>query len=249
MTGAARGIGRAIAERLASDGFDIVAHYYQEHQAVNLVKERLTAKGAKVCTISADFADPSAAEQLVPYTLDRMGRVDAVINNSGVTWLKPFTEMTPRDLDRYYHINFRAAWVISHDAAVAMTREKRGGTIVHITSVHQGRSSDGDAVYGTFKAALARATESMAMDLGRYGIRVNAVAPGHIQLPEKGKELSVSPTVIPLMRSGTVAEVANAVSWLVSDDASYVTGHILHVDGGLGLPLVQTIGPHGLQFI
>lgn len=249
VTGAAWGIGRAIARRLASEGYDTVVHYYQEVDVVNEVLEQLRKIGVNVAAIQANFEDPLSVEDIVPFVIKNMGRIDVVVNNSGVTWMKPFLETTAQDLDRLYNVNFRAGWIVAHAAAVAMTRQGDGGSIVNVTSIHQDRSSVGDSIYGSFKAAMARATESMALELGQYGIRVNAVAPGRIQLPERGTGTDAPATVIPLERPGTVEDVASAVAWLVGEGSAYVTGHVLRVDGGFRVPLPQVVGPHGLHFI
>ena len=254
VTGGGRGIGAAIARFLGSNGYDIALHYWDDQEGADRLTKELARLGTRCLVLHGDLTHPELAASLVERTMEEFGQIDALVNNAGVTIAGPFLTMSLKDIEYSYALNFRAPYLMAQSAAQAMVRRGMSGSIVNITSVHQERVSDWDSVYGAMKAALARATESMAYELAPHGIRVNAVAPGRIFLPERrtlhseNQERHVH-TAIPLSRSGTVEEVAQAVAWLLSPEASYVTGITLRIDGGLNLPMNRAMIDQRLKFI
>ena len=254
VTGAGRGLGAAIARFLGSRGYDIALHYWDGQDGANRLSKELTEMGARCLVLHGDLTQPALAADLVERTLEEFKQIDALVNNAGVTVAGSFLTMPLQNIEHSYAINFRAPYLMAQSVAKAMVERSAPGSIVHITSVHQERVTDCDSVYGAMKSALARVTESMAYELGPYGIRVNAVAPGRILLPEHRTaepdafERQVH-SAISLARSGAADEVAQAVAWLLSPGASYVTGVTLRVDGGLNLPMNRAMIDQHLTFI
>jgi NAD(P)-dependent dehydrogenase (short-subunit alcohol dehydrogenase family) len=227
VTGAGTGIGLAVAERLVSDGWALgfVTHERDEDSAREF--ERLSRLG-RVHWAWGDLSDPGLPERLVAETADALGGLDALVNNAGVTLARPALELTADDFDSIFSIDVRAAFLLSQHAARRMG--DRGGAIVNVTSVHEHVPRPGFALYASAKAALGMLTRSLALELAPE-IRVNAVAPGAIVTERNQEAWDLAPE-IPLGRPGESAEVAAAVSFLLSSEASYITGASLIVDGG-----------------
>ena len=230
VTGANKGIGRAIAERLLRDGF---ALGFASREPDEEVAKELRALG-DVHEVSGDLTDAEVPVRLVREVAQHFGRLDVLVNNAGLSTAKPALELTVDDFDQTFDVDVRAAFLASQEAARRMTD---GGVIVNITSVHERVPRPGFAVYAPAKAALAMLTRSLALELAPK-VRVVAVAPGAIatQRNEEADELSPE---IPLGRPGTPEEVAAAVAWLVSDEASYVTGASFLIDGGMAQQVVE----------
>jgi NAD(P)-dependent dehydrogenase (short-subunit alcohol dehydrogenase family) len=234
VTGASTGIGLAIAERLSSDGWALSFATHERDDDSAREFERLSARG-RAHWVAGDLSDPAVPEQFVSATVDELGRLDALVNNAGVTVAKPALELTAEDFDAIFSIDVRAAFLLSQSAA---RRMDGGGAIVNVTSVHEHVPRVGFALYSSAKAALGMLTRSLALELAP-GIRVNAVAPGAIAT-ERNEEADSLTEEIPLGRPGEPAEVASVVAFLLSDDARYITGASVLVDGGA---LQQTIRP------
>lgn len=254
VTGGGRGIGAVIARFLGLHGYDIALHYWDAEAGANRLSQELAEEGARCFVLHGDLTESAVASSLVDRTLEEFNRIDALVNNAGVMLAGPFLTLPLQDIEHSYAINFRAPYLVAQGAARAMIELGVAGSIVHITSVHQERVSDRDSVYGAMKAALARATESMAYELAPHGIRVNSVAPGRILVAERRTPNSENEerhvhTAIPLSRSGTPEEVAQTVAWLLSPSASYVTGITVRVDGGLNLPMNRAMIDQRLRFI
>jgi hypothetical protein len=198
--------------------------------------ERLRETGTRSVWVSGDLSDPEVPERLVAETADAIGGLDALVNNAGVTLAKPVSELTADDFDSIFSIDVRAAFLLSQHAARRMG--ERGGAIVNVTSIHEYVPRVGFALYASAKAALGMLTRSLALELAP-SIRVNAVAPGAIAT-ERNEEADALVDEIPLGRPGEAAEVASVVAFLLSDDARYMTGASVLVDGGA---LQQTIRP------
>jgi glucose 1-dehydrogenase len=228
VTGADKGIGRAIAERLQRDGFALVFASRKRDEESGAVFERLS-QGGDVHWAEGDLADPAVPEQLVGQAREAFGRLDALVNNAGLTKAKPALELTGEDFDAIFAVDVRAAFLLSQEAAPLL--REHGGSIVNVTSVHEHVPRPGFLLYAAAKAALGMLTRGLALELASDGIRVNAVAPGVIAT-ERNVEADELTSEIPLGRAGTPKEVAALVSWLVSDEAAYMTGASVVIDGG-----------------
>ena len=230
VTGANKGIGRAIAERLLRDGF---ALGFATHEPDEETANELRALG-DVHEVSGDLTDAEVPVRLVREVAEHFGRIDVLVNNAGLSTAKPALELTVEDFDQTFDVDVRAAFLASQEAARRMTD---GGVIVNITSVHEHVPRPGFAVYAPAKAALGMMTRSLALELAPK-VRVVAVAPGAIATA-RNVEASELDREIPLGRPGTTNEVAAAVAWLVSDEASYVTGASFLIDGGMAQQVVE----------
>jgi NAD(P)-dependent dehydrogenase (short-subunit alcohol dehydrogenase family) len=232
VTGANTGIGWAIADRLQRDGLALAFHTRDDKDESRERFEEISARGP-ARWLTGDLAERDIADRLVAEALEALGSVDVLVNNAGVTVSKPALDLGADDFDRIFSVDVRGAFLLAVAAARRM-RAAGGGVIVNITSVHEHVPRPGFALYAPAKAALGMMTRSLALELGRDGIRVVSVAPGAIRTPRnEGAEKDRSE--IPLGRAGEPEEVAALVSWVASDDARYVTGASLLVDGGFVL--------------
>jgi NAD(P)-dependent dehydrogenase (short-subunit alcohol dehydrogenase family) len=229
VTGANTGIGLAISERLLREGY---ALGFATHSQDKQTAAELSALG-KLHALWGDLAEPDLPAAFVAEVAEFFGRIDVLVNNAGLTTAKPALELTVKDFDQTFAVDVRAAFLASQEAA---RRMGEGGVIVNITSVHEHVPRAGFAVYAPAKAALGMLTRSLALELAP--VRVVAVAPGAIAT-ERNVEASELRPEIPLGRPGTPEDVAAAVAWLVSDEASYVTGASFLVDGGLVQQVVE----------
>jgi 3-oxoacyl-[acyl-carrier protein] reductase len=235
VTGGARGIGFAIASELAKDGCavvisDILAEMAQESTA------RLTSGGAKALAVCGDVSKADDVERMFDKTLEEFGRVDVLVNNAGVTRDNLLLRLDEKDWDLVLDINLKGAFLCTKAASKSMMKN-RWGRVVNIASVVGLMGNAGQANYSASKAGLIGLTKSCAKELASRNITVNAVAPGYIQtemtekLPAEVKEGLLS--VVPLKRPGTPLDVARVVSFLASDKAEYLTGQVIHCDGGM----------------
>jgi 3-oxoacyl-[acyl-carrier protein] reductase len=239
VTGASRGIGRAIAEDLAAHGASLVINYHASAEAAAEVVDGINAAGGTAVSIQADVADFAASQQLIKTTLETFGQIDILVNNAGTTRDTLLLMMKEAQWDQVIDTNLKSVFNCSKAAARPMVRRKKGGRIINITSVSGIVGQPGQANYAASKAGIIGFTKSLAKELGSRSITVNAVAPGFVltdltaglsqDLVEKALEF------IPLGRWGEAQEIANVVTFLASDKASYITGEVIQVDGGIAI--------------
>jgi glucose 1-dehydrogenase len=230
VTGANAGIGWAIAQRLQKGGYLLGFHTRDKKEESKARYEEIAENG-RTHWLVGDLSDRDIGERLVSETVEALGRIDVLVNNAGATSAKPALELDVDDFDSVFSVDVRGAFLMSSAAAKRM-RDRDGGVIVNITSVHAHIPRPGFAVYASAKAALGMLTRSFALELAENGIRVMAVAPGAIATP-RNEEADELADQIPLGRPGDPAEVAALVSYLVSDEASYVSGTSVIIDGAM----------------
>ena len=237
ITGASRGIGRAIALRLAAEGASIYLAADGTEEELKAVAAACKGAGASNAVWGLhDLAQARAAENMIAAAHARLARIDILVNNAGIRVRKPFGEFTAEEFDRVVAINLRAPFIASQ-AAVPIMRAQGRGHIVHIASQLGIVASRFGAVYSLTKAGLIQLTRSMALELAPDGIAVNAVCPGPVTTEgflagRNPGELEQRARDVPIGRFGTVEEVAGVVAFLCSEDAAYVMGHALVMDGG-----------------
>jgi 3-oxoacyl-[acyl-carrier protein] reductase len=234
VTGASRGIGRAIARELASRGATVLAAARDQEKLAAVVAE-IVAEGGKALAVSLDVADPASVEQAFDAILKTHGRLDHLVNNAGITRDNLVLRMKPEDWRLVLDTNLTGAFLCTQAALRPMLKQ-RAGRIVNVTSVVGLTGNPGQANYAASKAGLVGLTRSVAREVASRSITVNAVAPGFIEtdmtaaMTDKAREAVASQ--IPLGRVGQPEDVAGAVAFLVSDRAAYITGQVLCVDGG-----------------
>ena len=239
VTGGSSGIGKSIAHRLASEGASLVlvAAPQDEGQLEGVVAE-LQAGGAAVVGIAADVGQPETAERTVAAAMERFGRLDILANNAGIAYFENLLDTPVEHLDRTLHVNVRGMFLMGLAAARAMA-ERGGGAIACTASTASFAGEEQQVTYNISKGGVAELVRSMAVDLAPHNVRVNAVAPGWVLTPATEAivadeaEWSKHRSRIPLDRPGQPEEIAAVVAFLLSDDASYLTGSIVVADGGL----------------
>ncbi|RPI54126.1 MAG: 3-oxoacyl-[acyl-carrier-protein] reductase [Chloroflexi bacterium] len=236
VTGGARGIGRAVALRLAREGASVVVNYLSNQAAADEVGGQIQAAGGQAIAVQCDVSNVAQAQALVERAREAFGRVDVLVNNAGTTRDTLIMRMTEEDWDLVIDTNLKGAFNCVKAASRPMVKQ-RYGRIINITSVAGLDGNAGQANYASAKAGLVGLTKTVAKELGSRGITCNAVAPGYVptdltaSLPGDLVQLAIDRA--PLGRAGTVEDIAAAVAYLASDEASFVTGQVLAVDGGL----------------
>ena len=236
VTGASRGIGRAIALTLAAKGYAVALNYAGSQAAAEAVKGEIEAAGGKAFTIQGDVSKAEDVDRIFKTIKEEFGQLDVLVNNAGITRDGLLIRMKEESWDAVLSTDLKSDFLTIKAAAQMMKRKKKG-SIINIASVVGIMGNIGQANYAAAKAGVIGLTKACAKELAARNIRVNAVAPGFIAtdmtdaIPEKNKEAML--TAIPLGRMGLAEDVAKAVSFLASDDASYITGQVLKVDGGM----------------
>jgi 3-oxoacyl-[acyl-carrier protein] reductase len=240
VTGAARGIGAAIARRLAAEGATVACVDLTADRCASIVDE-ITVTGGRAVAFGCDVSDGAQVEALVPRVMNEFGRIDVLVNNAGLTRDNLLFRMSEEDWDKVVDVNLKSVFLVSRAVQKHMV-EQRSGAIVNLSS-RSALGNRGQANYAAAKAGIQGLTATMAIELGPFGVRVNAVAPGYVATPmteATAVRLGVTPEehqatmaqAVPLRRVGQPTEVASVVAFFASDDASYVTGQTLYVNGG-----------------
>jgi 3-oxoacyl-[acyl-carrier protein] reductase len=238
VTGATRGIGRALALEVARRGANVSFNYVKSDQQADELKAALEKTGVKALAYKVDVGDLKNVREMVNATKKEFGQIDALVNNAGMTRDKVFVMMSEEDWNEVIRVNLTGAFNFARAAAFMMMKAKRG-SILNITSVSGIVGLPGQANYSAAKAGLIGLTKSVAKEVGRLGVRVNALALGFIEtdmtaaLPEENRAQALA--MVPLGRFGTVEDVVPMAAFLLSDAASYITGAVIQVDGGLAM--------------
>lgn len=238
VTGARRGIGRATALELAKDGADIAALDVENEGDLDRVVADVQALGRRAIAIQADVSRSDQVAAAVDRVVEELGGIDILVNNAGVESIIPFLELSEDEWERITHINLKGEFLMGQAVARKMVEQGRGGAIVNFGSIQAGMVMEGRTHYAPSKRAVEALTANMAVELASHRIRVNCINPGLIDTEMTEwvmKNEEILPGVlekIAMKRAGDPNEIGRVVSFLVSDDASYVTGQTLYVDGG-----------------
>ena len=238
VTGANTGIGLSIAERFLADGWTLgyaTAGNDDKHTGPLADLQKQYGED-RIVWVYGDLSDPAVPAQLVKDVVAKTNRLDALVNNAGLSTAKPFLELTVEDFDITFNVDVRASFLMAQEAARQM---KDGGSIVNITSVHEHIPRPNFAVYAAAKAAQGMLSHALALELADRNIRVNSVAPGVIATPRNEADAEKLDPEVPLGRPGTPEEVAALVAWLCTDEAAYVTGQSYVIDGGMTQQVVK----------
>jgi 3-oxoacyl-[acyl-carrier protein] reductase len=238
VTGASRGIGRAIALEIARRGGNVAFNYVKSEDQARAVESEIQSLGVKTMACKLDVGDYKGVREMVNRTKAEFGRIDGLVNNAGVTRDKLLMMMSEDDWAEVIRTNLTGAFNFAR-AAVFMMMKAKGGVILNLTSISGVVGTAGQVNYSAAKAGLIGMTKAMAKEVGRHGVRVNALALGFIEtdmtasLPEENRAMALN--LIPLGRFGKVEDVAPVAAFLLTDAAGYMTGAVIQVDGGLAM--------------
>ena len=236
ITGGVRGIGKAIAKAFCENGADVMLVYRSNDEEAAKTVEELQRYGTQIHLVKGDVADPQTAAETAAKARELFGKVDILVNNAGITGDKLMMRMSPEDFTKVIDANLNGAFYMMKELSAMMVK-KRSGVIINMASVSGLKGNPAQVNYSASKAGLVGMTMSAAKELGRRGIRVNAIAPGFIEtdmtaaLTDEQKELAAGN--ITLGRMGQPEDIANAALFLASDMSAYITGQVISVDGGI----------------
>ncbi len=239
VTGAGRGIGRGIAECVAREGAHVAVNYAQGQATAEKVTESIRSLGRNAIAVQADVSDRQQVEAMVRTVSEQLGPIDVLVNNAGIESIVPFLELDDAEWERVTNTNLKGPWLVGQVVARAMVARGSGGAIVNIGSIQAGMVFPGRTHYAPTKRGIEALTTNMAAELAPHGIRVNCLHPGLFDTDMTSwvmDDPEILPQVlkgIPLGRAAQPAEMGPAVVFMASDDASYVTGQSLYIDGGM----------------
>jgi glucose 1-dehydrogenase/3-oxoacyl-[acyl-carrier protein] reductase len=238
ITGAGRGIGRGIAEVFADEGADVAVNYVESVDEAEAVADYVRSKGRRAMTVHADVSKRAEVEPMIEKVWSTLGPVDILVNNAGIETIVPFLELTDEQWTRLTDVNLRGNWLCAQVYCRRVVAEARKGSIVNIGSIQAAKVLPGRTHYAPAKLALEALTRNMSAEMTPLGIRVNCVHPGLIDTPMT-EWVMKSPDILPMVlaqislgRAGQPREIGTVVSFFASDEASYLTGQSVHVDGG-----------------
>jgi glucose 1-dehydrogenase len=239
VTGGSLGIGAAIVQRLAREGASVALDYHLHSAQADAIAQAITSAGGQVLVVQADVASVAGVQHLVRQTVATFGRLDILVNNAGIEEPAPFLEVDEASWDRQIAVDLKGPYFATQAAARQMASQGDGGVVINISSVHEELPMVGNAVYCAAKGGLRMLARTLATELAARTIRILNVGPGAVATPINAATLGdpvkkqALLAEIPLGRVANPDDIANAVAWLASDQASYITGTTLFVDGGL----------------
>ena len=239
ITGSSQGIGRAIAERFASEGADVVINYSGNAERAQEALQAVEATGRRGLVVQANIGSTADIKKLFAAALEHFGQLDILVNNAGVETHAPFWEVAESDYDKVLNVNLKGTFFATQEFVNHLRHTNRRGKIVNISSVHEELPFPNFTAYCASKGGVKMLTRNLSVELGPLGININNIAPGAIETPINTKLLNDPAKLnallgqIPLKRLGQPNDVANVAVFLASDDADYVTGSTYYVDGGL----------------
>ncbi len=236
ITGASGGIGQAIAIRLAENGYSLCLHYYKNKEAAEQLHKKLESMGTESRLFQADLGCEKEAQALIDYCLDQFGKVDVLVNNAGISQQKLLTDTTNTDWQTMFAVHVDGAFYCTRAALKDMVA-RHTGRIINISSMWGISGGSCEVAYSAAKSALIGFTKALSKEVGPSSITVNCIAPGVIDTPMNAhlseEDIQALREETPLCRIGTPAEVAGTVAFFASDDAAFITGQVLAVDGGI----------------
>ena len=238
VTGASRGIGRAVALRLAAEGVKVAVNYNSGEAPAQQLVDKISAQGGEALPLQADVAEEAQVKSMVAQVRKQWGRVDILVNNAGIRKDRLLMRMTTREWDEPINVNLRGAFFCTKAVLPLMVRQRRG-RIINMSSVVGVAGNPGQANYAASKAALIGLTKSVAKEVARRNITANALAPGYIltgmveELSDDLKQMILDR--VPMNRLGVPEDIAGIVAFLCTDEAGYITGQVIRVDGGLAI--------------
>lgn len=239
VTGGSLGIGAAIVRRLAREGYAVTLDYHTHNDAANGIAQEINTGGGRALVVQADISSVRDIANLVTQTVSHFGRLDLLVNNAGIEQRIPFLQTPEAAWDQQVAVDLKGPYFAAQAAARQMVAQGGGGCIINVSSVHEDIPMVGNAVYCAAKGGLRMLTRTLANELATYGIRIANIGPGAVATPINAATLADPAKTqallaeIPLKRIGQPDDIANSVAWLASDQASYITGTTLFVDGGL----------------